>query len=489
MKYFSWLLGIIIGFSAIVYVLAFTSFGNALLKPFIEKKIQEQTKLDSKLDVFSLNMSEFEISLRLNSNNIIDIKGNYSLLSQTFDISYKLNLEELKSLQALTSTLFQGSFHTDGKVKGNMKFLSVDGKSDVASSDTTYHLELTNMNPTSIIANINNAKLEELLVIANQKQYASAIINLDVNFKNITVHKLEGIINTSIKNGVIDSEYITKAYKFKSSVPYITFNSSTTTKIVSNIADTKLDFNSNIVNFDVKSAKFNLNNKSIKSDFKATIANLNKLFFVTNQKMHGSIIVNGNIKKDKDLNLNIHTKLAGGQIDASLFNDNFKADLKGVGTMGLLNMFVYPEVFESTLNAKLNYNLAQSKGKISGQLVDGKFTKNKIFGLIKQYAKFDMYKEKFNGNINSTINKENLLISLELTSRKASITTKDTKLNTKTQVIDSTLKLVANNNPISATIIGNINKPKIKVDVNELVEKKIKDAVKKGINKLFKKFF
>jgi len=188
MKVISWIVGVFLVVLVDIYTIAFTSFGNSLLKSSIESSIQEATKLDSKLKIFSLSMSHFEILLELNANNTLSVKGDYSLFAQSFDVNYALNLEELKTLQPLTKTQFQSSFHTDGKVVGDMAFLKVDGKSDVAKSATSYHVELTDLNPTSIIAKIDKANLEALLFMVNQKAYASADINLDVNFKNITPH-------------------------------------------------------------------------------------------------------------------------------------------------------------------------------------------------------------------------------------------------------------------------------------------------------------
>ncbi len=66
MKILVWLLGILLTLAAGVYVLAFTPTGNEILKPIIEGKIKEESKLDSSLDTFSLSMSEFEILLTLN---------------------------------------------------------------------------------------------------------------------------------------------------------------------------------------------------------------------------------------------------------------------------------------------------------------------------------------------------------------------------------------------------------------------------------------
>jgi len=665
MKYFTWGLGLLASVFLVLYVTLFTSIGNGLLRPIIENKISQQIKMNSKLDVFSLSIDKVEVILSLSTDNTLHIIGNYSLFSQSFDLTYDVSFNNLNNLQQLSSKELNGSFYTDGMIKGDMNFMKIDGKSNIANSDTVYHVELTELNPTSIISKVKNAKLESLLYTLGEKKYANAKINLDINFRNIIPNELDGdivlktnngiinsklmksdfnvtipktlfsmnleadlkntdidykydlssnlfkilssgkiapkplktdvkyslnikelavlkpitnadirgsfnlegtakgtkekmdilgnsdisssdtkfslvlkefkpssltasvknlklqkllymlkqphytdgvfslnadiddlktnnlkgIVRTSITKGLLDSKYISKAYDFKSKMPRTTFNSKTKTVLNSTILDTKINVSSNIASFDIDSIKFNTKDNSLKGAYVAKVPNLDKLFFVTGQHLRGSMIANGELKKAKDMDLSFHTKIAKGRIDANLHNNELKADLKEIKTLGLLHILMYPEIFKASLDAKLNYNLLSSKGNVSGDLVNGIFARNQIFSLIKQYIKFDMYKEKFNGKVDAKINKDNIIASLDLRSRKASITTKDTKLNIKTKIIDSKVHVVANTNPVSAEIKGNINRPKVKVDVKDLAKKEINKVIKKEVGKLLKKFF
>nr|WP_321266495.1 hypothetical protein [uncultured Sulfurimonas sp.] len=665
MKFLAWILGIIVTLIVAVYVVLFTSFGNSLLKPIVESKIKEQTLLDSKLNVFSLSMSEIEVVLEINKDNVISLKGKYSLFSQSLDIDYKLELNNLASLKSLSGVELHNSFFTSGNVKGNMAFINIDGISDVASSDTSYHVELTEFNPTSIIAKVKRLKLEELLEIGAQKQYAKASVNLDVNFKNIKPHaldgdivlstqegrlntkvmkndfnitipdtdfamnldaklkgddvdysyklmsnlfkitssgkviptplktdikyaldikelallkpvtgadvrgsfrvdgnvkgtkeklvvdaksdvassdtkieailkeflpisvkasmknlelsrvlymikqphyadgvfslyaditdarsnKLKGIVITSLKEGLLDSKYLSKTYEFKTMMPKTNFQMNTVTTLDGDIIDSKVDFDSTLASFNIKKARVNLKNSSINSDYKASVDNLDNLYFATDQHIKGGIVVHGELNKAKDLDLTILSNVAGGKIEAKLHNDDFHADIFGVQTLDALEMLIYPKVFQSSLDASLDYNLVAKKGKFDGKLKDGKFTQNQMFSLIKQYAKIDMYAEKFSGDVSADINKENILASMDLKSNTSSIKTKNTKLNTKTKTINSKIDVVANNNPISVKLSGKTSSPKVSVDVKDLVKKEAQKAIKKEVGNLLKGLF
>ncbi len=665
MKIVSWIIGVLATVLLLIYVMAFTSFGNALLKPTIESQIQAATKLDSKLKTFSLGMSHFDILLELNPHNTIALKGDYSFFAQSFSVDYAVKLEELRTLKALTQTQLQSAFHTDGKVIGDLAFLKIDGKSDVAKSATSYHVELTDLNPTSIIAKIESANLEALLFMLNQKAYASADINLDVNFKNINPHKLDGdikfatlhgklspsvlkkdfnitipktaftmnldaqlqgddvdysyifrsnlakitsagkvtpeplhldlkyalnvkelallkpisgadvrgplklhgkvqgskakmqvsgqsdiaastttflanlknfapvsveakvrhlklqkvlymvkqphfadglfdldvhIANADVKNlagvitsriskGVVDNRYMTKAYKFKSMMPYTHFSAKTYTKLDKNLVDTQLSFSSNLAKLNVKSAKFTINDGSLVSDYRVKVTDLNKLFFATERHLKGGIVATGSVKKAKDLDFTMHSNVAGGALDAKLHNDDFHATLASLNTLKILDMLIYPKIFDASIDGVLDYNLVKQSGVFDGKLSQGFFTRNQVLDLTKQYARIDLYKQKFKGDVSAKIQKEHILASLDLRSNTSSIITKNTKLNSKTQQIDSKIAITANGNPINVGLKGKVSHPKVSIDANKLIKKEAIKAVSKQLGKLFNKLF
>ena len=274
---------------------------------------------------------------------------------------------------------------------------------------------------------------------------------------------------------------MTKQNKFKTKMPKTKFTLSTYTSLAGDIVDSKVDLESTLANVEIKQARFNLKDKSIQSDYKATIPSLDKLYFVIERHLKGSLRANGEYKKDKDENVDItmHTKIAGGKVDMKIHNDDLNADIKSMQTLDLMTMLQYPPVFKSSLNGKLNYNTAKKKGKFNGNIVDGGFEQNMVFSLVKQYANINMYKQKFKGDVSADINKEKVLASFDLRSNTSSIKTVNTKINSDTNQINSKIDIVANKHPVSVTLIGDKSKPKVTVDTSQIV----KDQIKKEINK------
>ncbi|MDQ7068609.1 MAG: hypothetical protein Q9M40_11890 [Sulfurimonas sp.] len=219
--------------------------------------------------------------------------------SMKMDLKYSVYVKELALLKPITSADVRGSFRLNGNVLGDKKKLLVDGKSDFASSDTSFSAVLNNFKPASLKASMKNLKLKKVLYMLKQPHYADGIISLNVDIPNVKSGRLKGTVISSLKQGVVDSKYMTKAYEFSSPMSYTSFDMKTTTTLKGDLADTKVDFNSNLLTLDIARARFNIENASLLSDYKLKVLNLDKLFFLTERHMKGSITANGELKKIK----------------------------------------------------------------------------------------------------------------------------------------------------------------------------------------------
>jgi hypothetical protein len=266
-------------------------------------------------------------------------------------------------------------------------------------------------------------------------------------------------------------------------MPKTTFHATTFSVLQKNNIDTKADIFSTLADLNVKKAHFDMKDGSIKSDYRAKIHNLDKLYFVTGRHLKGKFIANGELNKAKDLDFTMHSDIAGGKVDAKLHNDDFHADINKLHTLDILDMLIYPKIFKSDIDAKLDYNLVAQKGVFKGFLSKGTFTKNEVLDLTKQYAHIDLYKQLFKGDIDADIKKENIVASLDLKSNTSSIVTKDTYLNSKTKRIKSVININANGNPLIVKLSGNAENPKVQIDANKLLAKEATKAAKKELKK------
>jgi len=399
------------------------------------------------------------------------------------NLDYKLNVKELGLLKPITGADVRGALRLAGDIKGTKEKMRITGLSDLADSSTTFNAVLKDFAPKSLKADIVGLKLQKLLYMVKQPHYTDGLLDLHVNITNADIKALKGSIQTDIKKGLLDSRYLTKAYEFNSTMPRTVFSTHTSTILSKNLLDTKVVLHSTLADLNVKQARFNIDDASLTSDYHVKVHDLNKLYFVSQRHLKGPLVAHGDVSKGKDLDFTAHSNIAGGRLDAKLHNDDFHADLNSLQTLDILDILIYPKVFKASIDADLDYNLASSKGKFSGFLSHGTFTKNQALDLFKKYAHTDLYKERFKGDVNADIDKEKILAAFDLRSNKATIRSKNTKLNTLTQQINSKIYIVANKNPLTVTLKGNIKAPKVIIDASELIQKEALKAIQKEAKK------
>jgi len=437
-----------------------------------------------------LNGKNVNYQIAFNSN-LAKFNSNGLIIPQTMkvDLKYDVDIKELAGLKPITGMDVRGKFKLSGKAKGDEEKLLIDGKSDFASSDTTFSATLKDFVPSKAKIKMKNLQLAKVFHSLKQPRYASGVFSLNADLTDARSETLKGVVTASVKKGVINSKYLTKTYKFNNPMPRVTFDATTRTTLNKNLIDAKVVFTSNLATLQVKKARFNLKDSSILSDYELKLLDLNKTYFITDRRMKGSLTANGEFKKAKNLELTVHSKIAGGTVDAKLRNDDLRAQMKSLQTLELLRVLTYPEIFKSSLNGVLNYRLASKKGTMKADLTNGKFTQNSVLDLAKRYASANLYKETFKGDSTALINGENIVASLDLKSNKSSISTKNAKLNSKTKKINSKIELSADGKPLTVTLKGNANSPSVSVNAEKLIYKEAEKAVTKEINKFLKGFF
>ncbi len=437
-----------------------------------------------------LKGKDVDYTININSNLAkIDSQGTIQPESMKMDLGYRLRIAMLELLKPITNAPLRGEFNLKGTAKGDKKALHVKGSSDLAKSATSFDVHLVEFKPKQVNADIKNLQLAKLLYMLEQPHYLkSGQLNTKIRIKDASAGKLDGTIHTIISKGSVDAITTAKEFAF-APMPKITFNAKINSDLQGNIITSKLDMNSNILMLDVAKAKLDLKDSSIESDYVIKLLNLSKLYFVTEQKMQGSIAFDGKFKKDKDINFTAHSSTLDGTIDAHLHNDDFKAKLTNLQTLKVLHMLMYPKIFKSTLTGTLDYNLALKKGTLDSKLLDGKFTKNQMADLLEQYARYNLYEERFVTTLKSDITEKSIKSNLSMKGGSVTINDKKMLLSTKTKQIKSDLKIVVNNNPVTIKLRGNVNKPDVKIDASEILQREAGKAIEKELGNLLKGFF
>ncbi len=465
-----------------------TSVSNGVLNlnainPKIEQKsttpivfnFQTVTKLFS-------NVASSSVDFNSSIANLDIKKADFNIKETSLKSDYNLFVKSLVQLEPILNQKLNGSFSTDGNISFVNNNLNINGKSDIFKSKTSYDFLVENSKPKTVKVNISDAQISSLLNFVNQPLLAEGLLNIDANISNAQIGDLEGTVITKLKDGLVNNSVVNKTYNQKLK-DKLTFQADINTKLNNFLASSLVDVDTSLATIDMKEAVYDIENLSFDSDYTLSVADLKKLYDVSQMKMRGNIQVEGNISQGKDkLAVDGKSELFGGNINFNLLNDDFNAKIDNVEIKDLTHMLYYPEIFTSKSNIDLAYNLANKKGTLSGDLLKGQFIKNEFSTIINTFAKFDLTKEIYEKvQIKSDIDNEIINTFVDMESSLTKITVPSSTLNTEKNTINALVQTKIEKYEFDTTITGNLSNPKVKVDTSSFVKDKIKNKVKEKL--------
>jgi len=482
MKYLKIVVPIILLILVSIYMYVFSSSGNAYIQNTIEAKLQENLKLDSKVSTFTLDSSTFLLHVEITPNNRLEVEGSYGLISKTMDVKYRLTCNDLSELESLTKQKIIGEFHTNGTVIGSFSAFDVVGKSSVSNSDTTYKISI-NPDNSSVTADVAHLDIVHLLEMINQPSYF-AKADMQVAIKIDNLDDLKGAVQLEINNALLNAKTMKETLKTKTFPPlHVTLH--TDTKLNKDEITTALNLKTPLLSVITKESKLNLKTQALESDFLVKKIDLAKLKFITERDLLTTVDLEGVVSKRDVLHLDAHSKFAQGDIDIKLRGDALTLEAKKLQSLKLLYILTYPEYFDSNIDATVAFNLQSQKGDLHAAISSGKFTKNGLFDTVDAYTKTSIYKERFNGNVDSKIDKDALTSDISLKSNKTSITSKKSYLNSKTKKIDTKLKIVSGDTPVGLHVTHTLDDPKVDIDATKLIKKEATKHIGNYLKSLF----
>lgn len=243
--------------------------------------------------------------------------------------------------------------------------------------------------------------------------------------------------------------------------------------------------NSNLANLSFKNAIYTLKNRQLRSDYHLEIKELKSLQPIIKHKLYGSLVVDGKIKKDKEIYLRGVTKSLDGVLDFTLKNDNLTSNIHNLSVVKVMKMLDYPTTFRGNLFGDVHYNIKNKKGKIDTELKQAQLLPNEITKMVKRLRGVDLTKERYNDSrFKADINHEIINFDFIAKSRTTDILLQNAHLNIDKESIETNYTLSIDNKDISGTLKGDINNPKMTIDSSKFMENKINQTLENfGIGK------
>ena len=474
--------------------------GNIKNGSFNKEVFQKSLSIDIPNDTFSLNTdvkvvdNSGKISYNFDSNLIkLIIDGKIDLITKLFNSTYNIDIKKLRMLEPIIKTKINGSFKTSGVAEGNITDIKVIGKTDVAEGDTKYKVLVKNKKIDKINAQIKNIKLDKLLFILNQPKYAKANLNIDLNINSWET--LNGKILLNLKNGILNKTIVKRDFNISlPKKPYFTLNLDATL-INKDLIKSELLFNSFVGKLKMKDS---IRKKDIfTTNFTLNISDLNKLKFITKQKMRGDFNLNGDLKFDKNLTVNFNSKKFDGLIKGNLIDNQLKIKLKEISSISLLKTLYYPEVFNSKFNIDFQYDLKNLKGISYLESSKGNFIENKLTKNVNKFLKIDLTKEvydeiKIETKIYKKLDHTILNSSLLIKNSRSGLKSDKIYMDLNSSSINSKFNFYYKKFDIDFAVKGALTHPNVKFDFKnilktlfkEKVNKKLKDKITKEKEKI-----
>lgn len=426
-----------------------------------------------------------DIDLKSSLLDLVFDKSEFNLNNNEFYGKFNLFVKNLQKVAPIFGIKTKGELNSYGIVKSDNQNINIDGYSDIAESKTTYKLNLKNYNLKSLEYKIDNAKVENFLKLTNNPVYAtgdfSTFGKID-NFKELTGNSFIDLKNVKLINEVINAVYSTNIHE------QIILDSKIDTKFENNSAISKIVLKSNIANLDLKDLLFDFKTSNVVGKYSLVSEDLTKLKDFTKITLRGNAKIDGDIEvKNNKWLLNGYSKLAKGDFDFNLNDDDLKANLKDADMKSFLFLINQKENFDSKVNLNLDYNLLTKKGDLVGEFLNGHFLENDFTKIVNQFAKVDLTKEVFeNSKLNTKIDDKLLTSNLFMQSQRSKIEVQNSKIDLEKNLISAKIDTQIKDNKFSVSLENDLHNPTLSFDLKDVLQKNI-DKLGEKLNKFLGK--
>ncbi len=394
---------------------------------------------------------------------------------------YDVAFEDLGIASLLAGRTLQGPLSSSGTISGDLRQTTIEGDAAIEVTKLHYSLFLEKLKAKRAKLN-GNVALHEVLHLVALPIYARADMSVLIAMNSLNIKALSGVMKTTVNRGTLNSVLLQR--DFNISLPLTAFTADIDTQLKKSVAISTVEVISGIASLWTKETVWNLKTQTLQSDYVAVIDDLNRLHFITKRPLRGAVAFYGDIKyHGTDFEMTAHSAVLGGELDATMLNNKISTVIKGFQTVELSNMLVLPKIFDSTMNATVDYDIISKQGIVKAMLLKGRILPTEMSSLLHQMAHFDMTKELYDTTeLNSTIENMQILTDLSMKGRLSNITASGALLDLEHNRIDARLDIMLKHYPVPILVQGDINAPHIGIDAKALLQGEGKEKLKEVID-------
>lgn len=403
------------------------------------------------------------------------LSAKYELNTASGDADFNANIPNL-------GLIFGSKAKTSAYIKANANFKNnAIAKANIDINGLGGNINAT-LNNQSLQANINNIQAGNVFAIIAQDELFSGSLNANINLSSLDITKLNGQGQISLNNAVFNAPNLSKMLDVK--FPQNSkFNLNAKLSFKDSLAKFNALFNSDLAKLDELNGTYDLKQNALDADFKASVANLANLAFLSGASINAPLNANGKVSMiNGALNAKINSDIFGSQTSANYANDTLNASMQKVKIENILSALGYEKFYLGLANTNFKYNLKNAVGEFDADVLEGKLAQNGLTQLINAVFKRDITNEVYeNGKVYGTINQNNIIVNAKISSPKSNISIEKGTINSATKTLNIPLKANFEKTDLSINITGTTDKPKYNVKSDYLQEKVINKAFDKLI--------
>ncbi len=429
---------------------------------------------DTKISVLSgvLNLDALLDSPAL---KMAKLSAKYELNTASGDADFNANIPNL-------GLIFGSKAKTSAYIKANANFKNnAITKANIDINGLGGNINAT-LNNQALQANINNIQAGNVFAIIAQDELFSGSLNANINLSSLDITKLNGQGQISLNNAIFNAPNLSKMLDVK--FPQNSkFNLNAKVSFKDSLAKFNALFNSDLAKLDELNGIYDLKQNALNADFKASVANLANLAFLSGASINAPLNANGKVSMiNGALNAKINSDIFGSQTSANYANDTLNASMQKVKIENILSALGYEKFYLGLANTNFKYNLKNAVGEFDADVLEGKLAQNGLTQLINAVFKRDITNEVYeNGKVYGTINKNYITLNAKISSPKSNISIEKGAINSATKTLNIPLKANFEKTDLSINITGTTDKPKYNVKSDYLQEKVINKAFDKLI--------
>lgn len=452
--------------------LLFTQQGNDILKPYLKAELEKQVDQPVNISHFKLRYDHTELKIVINKALNIDVQSVFNLLGLNFDGTY---------------TIYVNNFHYDGinfrqaningEFKGVPDDIYVNGKGNTFDAPLNYYLRILEGDAKELTFQFKDMNIADLLALSKQPAIAQGIVDANVTIPTLSDGELNahGLINL---DSITFNDALIKEH-YEVTMPEALMLDAV---IDANMTDDAIigdaDIKSTIADVTLTDLHFHKDTKHITSKYIVDFMNLNVLSLsnLIQTKLHGALLLKGEIEKQEQLKITGQTKSLGGEIDYLLIDKDLNATIESVPVRNILHMFRLPAVVNAHGTGELNYNTSSKKGH--SKLALGKFklasshmTKTMGKMMLKDPSSITFGDTLFEADIDG----DDIYYRLIAKSHHATFTVEEGSLNHKKDSHEAKMAFGYDKYAVEGHVGGSIRHPHIGFDTKGLIPAKMAD--------------